>query len=327
MDKKEQNNNSKSIAKESEKTNAKPKKWTKDHEKILIDWADKAMCYKWLHSKSHEKFSKMNTYFTIPVIVMSTITGTANFAADRVPLAYRGYYSMAIGGVNIMAGIVTTIQQFLKISEINESHRVSSISWDKFYRKIRVELAKPPMERQNVYDFLKSCTEEFDRLMEISPNINHKIIELFKDTFGNENLDEHKRKMFEALKKPEICDSLESVQFSIYKEEPKPATTMADRFINAVHDVMSNKQDAEKTRKDKIIKDFITNFEKERIRIPTKREILNNLENEETCINESDVESYLSEHDEIIVGKPSSSSSNTQQSVNDIELENMMDGF
>lgn len=327
MDKKEQNNNSKSIAKESEKINAKPKKWTKDHEKILIDWADKAMCYKWLHSKSHEKFSKMNTYFTIPVIVMSTITGTANFAADRVPLAYRGYYSMAIGGVNIMAGIVTTIQQFLKISEINESHRVSSISWDKFYRKIRVELAKPPMERQNVYDFLKSCTEEFDRLMEISPNINHKIIELFKDTFGNENLDEHKRKMFEALKKPEICDSLESVQFSIYKEEPNPATKMTDRFINAVHDVMSNKQDAEKTRKDKIIKDFITNFEKERIRIPTKREILNNLENEETCINESDVESYLSEHDEIIVGKPSSSSSNTQQSVNDIELENMMDGF
>ena len=77
--------------------------WTKDHEKILADWADKAMCYKWLHSKSHSLLSRTNTLFTIPVIIMSTLTGTANFAADRVPLQYRGYYSMIIGFINIIA--------------------------------------------------------------------------------------------------------------------------------------------------------------------------------------------------------------------------------
>ena len=136
--------------------------WTKDHEKILVDWGDKAMCYRWLHAKSHNIFNKVNAMFTIPVIIMSTLTGTANFAQERVPLEYRGYYSMGVGLVNIIAGIITTIQQFLKISELNEAHRVSSISWDKFYRKIRVELAKPPQERQMVHDFLKSCTEEFD---------------------------------------------------------------------------------------------------------------------------------------------------------------------
>ena len=143
----------------------KPSQWMKDHERILIDWADKAMCYRWLHAKSHTIFNKVNTYFTIPVIIMSTLTGTANFAAERVPEQYRGYYSMIIGFVNILAGIITTIQQFLKISELNEAHRVSSISWDKFYRRIKVELSKPPFERQNIYDFLKACTEEFDRLM------------------------------------------------------------------------------------------------------------------------------------------------------------------
>ena len=25
--------------------------WTPDHEGILVEWADKAMCYRWLHSK------------------------------------------------------------------------------------------------------------------------------------------------------------------------------------------------------------------------------------------------------------------------------------
>ena len=53
---------------------------------------------------------------------------------------------MIIGGVNIIAGIAITIQQFLKISELNEAHRVSSISWDKFHRKIKVEHAKSPTE-------------------------------------------------------------------------------------------------------------------------------------------------------------------------------------
>ena len=111
--------------------------WTSDHENILIDWADKSMCYRWLHSKSYDRYNKLNTWFTIPVIIMSTLTGTANFAQERVPIDYRGYFSMIVGGVNIIAGIVTTIQNFLKISELNESHRVGSLSWDKFYRKIR----------------------------------------------------------------------------------------------------------------------------------------------------------------------------------------------
>ena len=88
-------------------THSKPIIWTKDHEKILIDWGDKAMCYRWLHAKSHNIFSRVNTYFTIPVIIMSTLTGTANFAQDRVPEDFRGYYSMGIGFVNILSAKIS----------------------------------------------------------------------------------------------------------------------------------------------------------------------------------------------------------------------------
>ena len=70
---------------------------------------------------------------------MSTVTGTANFAQEKFPEATREYVPMLIGGVNIVAGIITTVQQFLKIGELNEAHRIASLSWDKFYRKIRIE--------------------------------------------------------------------------------------------------------------------------------------------------------------------------------------------
>ena len=58
-------------------------KWTEQHETILIDWADKAMCYSWLHSRAYMFYNVFNMLFTIPVIVISTITGTANFAQEE----------------------------------------------------------------------------------------------------------------------------------------------------------------------------------------------------------------------------------------------------
>ena len=175
--------------------------WTPEHEQILIEWADKAMCYRWLHSKANSMFSSLNAWYTIPVIVISTLTGTANFAQERVPLAYQSYFVMLVGGFNILAGIISTIQQFLKITQLNEAHRVSSIAWDKFYRNIKIELAKHPSERIEVKQMIKMSKEEFDRLMETSPNIPEKIIEYFNNQFNKSN-------EFSKIIKPEICDIL-----------------------------------------------------------------------------------------------------------------------
>ena len=69
--------------------------WKLDHEKILVEWADKAMCYRWLHSRSNAMYSTLNAWYTIPVIIISTLTGTANFAQDRVPIDYQKYFGMS----------------------------------------------------------------------------------------------------------------------------------------------------------------------------------------------------------------------------------------
>ena len=91
--------------------------WESHHDSIFIDWADKAACYKWLHNKSYLKYSGKRNMFTIPVIIMSTLTGTANFALERVPEQYQDIFSICIGSVNILAGIITTVAQFLKLNE------------------------------------------------------------------------------------------------------------------------------------------------------------------------------------------------------------------
>jgi hypothetical protein len=244
--------------------------WSPEHEVILIEWADKAMCYRWLHSKSNAMYSYLNALYTIPVIIISTLTGTANFAQQRVPEQYQGIFMMSVGGFNLLAGIVTTIQQFLKITQLNEAHRVSSIAWDKFYRNIKIELAKHPLERTEVKHMVKMSKEEFDRLMETSPNIPENIIIQFKKKFN-------KHEGFDDIVKPEICDILtptSNYRNQWFNEENREKEE--NNFFK-IQLAKHNKIKKITEQNNKIIKDFIDSFINLHNREPLETEIIDNL--------------------------------------------------
>ncbi len=244
-------------------------KWCPEHEMILSEWADKALCYKWLHTKSYAKYQRLHNIYTIPVIVMSTLTGTANFAQEKLTDQYKFYAPIVIGCINLLAGIITTVQQFLHINELNEAHRVSMISWDKFYRRIKNELARNPRERSHVNEFIMSSTEEYDRITETSPCIDKDIITLFKTTFDGAFASKDTKQLYQEITKPDILDKLVSVKKSIYqgKEEiPKPEF--------------------------KIMESFTKKFVSELGRQPTREELLDNLSQEN--IREEHIHDFLS---------------------------------
>jgi hypothetical protein len=243
-------------------------KWSPEHENILSEWADKALCYKWLHTNCYAKYQRLHNMYTIPVIVMSTLTGTANFAQEKLPDNFKFYAPIIIGCVNIIAGIITTVQQFLHINELNEAHRVSMISWDKFYRRIKNELSRHPRERSQVNEFIMSSTEEYDRITETSPTIDKDIIVLFKTTFDGTFTSSDTRQMYQEITKPDILDKLVSVKKSVYKEVVKP---------NVEFSVMEG---------------FSKKFMTELGRQPTREELLDNLANEN--IREEHVDRYIS---------------------------------
>jgi len=188
-------------------SNGRKVEWSEENEMIMVEWCDVAQCYKWLNTQANSKYSYMHAWFTIPAIILSTISGTASFAQSSLPANVQAFAPSAIGSLNIFIGILTTVQQYLKISELNEAHRVASISWDKFARNIRIELAKRPSERMDAGTFLKICRQEFDRLMETSPMVPADIVAKFTSTFqGKPGSQERLR--FDKLKKPDICNIL-----------------------------------------------------------------------------------------------------------------------
>ena len=181
-----------------------------------------------MHTRSHEIYQRKNALYTIPVIIISTITGTANFALDRFGEDLQKYMTMGIGSLSILAGIISTISQFLKISELNEAHRVASLSWGKFYRNIKTELSRHPLDRFGPLEFIKMSKEEYNRLVEISPFMPKKVIRNFNSKF-KKNLD---------LTKPEICDILSATQiFELSEDERKQ---IADDVIESEDPVRKN---------------------------------------------------------------------------------------
>lgn len=158
--------------------------WNQHHEKILRQWGEAAACYRYMHHRSFLMYKRLSLKFNLPVIILSTITGTANFAQTTLPVAWQSSAPSVIGGLNLVAGLIATIMQFLKINELRENHRSSSLAFGQLSRNIRLTLQLPRNERNKAgIKFVDECKSEYDRLIDQSPPIPKNIMILFENEY------------------------------------------------------------------------------------------------------------------------------------------------
>ena len=152
--------------------------WRSEQELFLKKWADKGLCYKLMHERAHRGYWCLNAWFNIPVIVIATITGTGNFASGSFG---SSTFLFALGALNILSGILATVATYTGVAQRLEAHRFASVSWDKFSRKLQIELAKARADRIKVRDFVRQMSEEYDRLIELSPIMPNDVIRWFSN--------------------------------------------------------------------------------------------------------------------------------------------------
>ena len=160
------------------------KSWNDQHENILRQWGEGSGCYRYMNHRAFLLYKKLSLRFTLPVIVLSTVTGTANFAQDQFPASMQASVPAMIGGLNLIAGLIATIMQFLKINELMENHKTSALAYGLLSRNIRLMLALPRRERSaDGLDFVNTCKAEYDRLIEQSPAIPIGILDTFEKEY------------------------------------------------------------------------------------------------------------------------------------------------
>lgn len=214
--------------------------WTSEQETLLAKWSDYASCYRWLHDRTEKKLSAYNNAITIPVIILSTVTGTASVGltglVGDVPDGQK-YGQIAIGMVSLFTAILTTLGNFFRYAQNSEAHRVSAVSWGKFNRLIAVELAQKPDDRMDSLDFISLCRQDLDRLIEQSPQIPDDMIRSFEREFEDE----------QDLERPDICNNLEHT--TVYNNSK-------DRMKQMVAEMALNLKHKKKVLREELIPDL-----------------------------------------------------------------------
>ena len=191
--------------------------WQIEEETLLAAIGDRCNGYQWLHAQSQTHFENVNFGLTIPSIILSAITGSVTIGLTSLfPVEYQTVATTILGSLTIGAGVLTTINQYIKSASLAESHRAAALAYGKLYRAILTEVSLAREKRQPVADFLKMVCAKQDRLQEMSPSISPRIIAAFNATVADNT----------TLELPEIVGGLDHIVVPLLRStaEPMPTT-------------------------------------------------------------------------------------------------------
>lgn len=175
--------------------------WNSQLERILSDEGERSLCFQWLHTKSEKRYTKLNTYLSLPVIILSTLAGAGSIGSQSL-FADSHAASIGIGAISLTVATMNTVAGFFGWAKRSEAHRIAGITYGKIYRFILIELALPRHERMAPKDMLKVVRDQCDRMHETSPQIPDSVIHEFRDRFSDTT---------PGVKKPEITNGLDPI--------------------------------------------------------------------------------------------------------------------
>ena len=162
-----------------------PMDWSSQLEDIIAQEGERCSGLAWLHTRAETYTSTYNTYVQVPVIVLSTLAGTASVGSATL-FGTSSASGIVIGLVSIGVGILNTLGGFFNFAKRSESHRIAHLSYSKLASKIAIELALPRSERMKPDLLLTFMRETMERLAETTPNCPLHIIKLFNEKYKDE---------------------------------------------------------------------------------------------------------------------------------------------
>jgi hypothetical protein len=171
-------------------------------EEVIASEAEKALVLRWLHDQSEKRYALLNTYIAIPVIVISTLAGTASIGQESL-FGTGDIAPIVIGLMSLSVSVLNVVSNFFSWANRSEGHRISSINYGKLHRWISIELSLPRTQRVPAKHFLKEIREQIDRLNETSPPIPQMVIDSFRTRLKG---------IKDDVSLPEICNEIKAVE-------------------------------------------------------------------------------------------------------------------
>jgi len=194
--------------------------WSVQLETLIAREAEKCRGLAWIHQRAELHQNYRNNIIQIPVIVLSTVAGTASVGSTTLFGEKTQLAAIAIGGVSIFVGILNTLGSYFSFAKRAEAHRIAYIQYSKLFSQIAIELALPRDERMPPPQLLKLIRDSMERLSETTPSAPKSIINQFNVEF----------KDVEDIAMPSETNGLEKVK--VYSPEDEIKSTHIAPEIN-----------------------------------------------------------------------------------------------
>jgi hypothetical protein len=210
------------------------REWSKEVEELLQNLSEKANVWRLLHVKNHEIFKRRYYWFMIPIIILSSFTGSANLALGSI--STEGSHvstniNLAIGSLGIIITLISTLNNVFSYQRRKDDHSRSAKDWYRIHRMIDIELSLHRSRRINVDTFFQLILQDIERVHDSQPNIREDVIKDFMRTYKNKKL---------TIDIPEILALRKTF---VYVEE-KDNNVILDRKIQIVIDEKSSSRDS-----------------------------------------------------------------------------------
>lgn len=144
------------------------KMWDESVEILLQKYCDEAQTRESLHRKSYYAFKRSGAWFSLPIIVLSALSGSFQFLSKGYP-AIEQYIVTGTASLSILTSILAAVASYLKLGEGQSKHEQSANAWLLFHNEVKHQLGLRRDLRQEPAEFLQNCKTSYDRLFELSP--------------------------------------------------------------------------------------------------------------------------------------------------------------
>ena len=198
--------------------------WSEPLETLIAQEGEKCRGLAWINQRSEAYYSKRNNYIAIPVIVLSTLSGTASVGSSSLFQGETQISSIVIGLVSIGVGILNTISSYFAFSRKAEAHRIAYLNYNKLFQIVSVEMSLPRSEREQPDALLKKIRDTMERLAETTPTPPDSIISEFNNRFKDED---------KSIARPSEVNGLHKIR--VLMKEASSANDITLEIKNPLH--------------------------------------------------------------------------------------------
>ena len=142
--------------------------WDESIESLLQKYCDEAQTRRALHVRSYYRYKQLTSCFSIPVIVLSALSGSFQFLSKGYPKIEQMIVTCT-ASVSILTSIISAVAAYLKLGQSTAAHETSSNAWLLFHNEVKHQLGLRRTKRLDAIEFLQTCKTQYDRLFELSP--------------------------------------------------------------------------------------------------------------------------------------------------------------